>query len=158
MAQEDPNRLAEWLAVVRVQVPVVRQRLADYGATVREDPGVLWRTPAVRYATYLIAGLVLVWGVRGATAMLGPPVSTAPKPAATTADFHVKCSDVSCAHHFVIHREFGFDEFPVECPKCGQASGGRARKCMSKTCGGQWVAPRDDGSTSSCPTCARRFP
>jgi hypothetical protein len=157
MAQEGRNRLAEWLLLIREQVPVVRQRFEDWLSAVREEPVLLWETIAVRYAFYGVGGLLLVWAVSGVTGLLTPPPPARARPAATAADFHVVCRDTVCAKHFVIHREFGFRNFPVVCPACEQQTGARARRCNSQTCRGRWVAPEEIQGAQYCPVCGTRF-
>lgn len=157
MAQEKPNRLAEWLDVARSQVPGMRQRFSEWLAAVREEPVLLWHTPAVRYAVYGFTGIVLLWVVRLVPSMFGPPPPANARPAATTADFHVVCSDTQCGYHFLVHRQLGFRKFPIECPKCQRKTGTQARRCNSKTCQGRWVAPAKSNGTVYCPVCKSRF-
>ena len=157
MAQEDPNRLIEWLGVLRKAAPRVKQSAEAWVAQMREEPHLIWETPAVRYVVYGVAGLILVLGVRMATEMLTPARSALAKPAATTGDFHVVCTDPTCGHHFVIHRAFGFSKFPVKCPNCERDRGASARKCSSSTCRGRWVAPVHEENGLACPTCGAPF-
>ena len=157
MAQEDPNRLIEWLGVLRKAAPRVKQHFEAWVDQVREEPRLIWETPAVRYVVYGVAGLIVVLVARTATEMLTPARSVSARPAATSGDFHVVCTDPTCGHHFVIHREFGFSKFPVKCPKCERERGASARRCSSSTCRGSWVAPvREDGRLA-CPTCGAPF-
>jgi len=135
MAQESPNRLAEWLMLVRKQMPVAREHIATWLEAVREEPRLAWATSAVRYTVYGLAGVVLIWSATALTGWLTPPPPASARPAATTADFHVVCSDSQCAHHFVINRKFGFDDFPVKCPQCQRETGVSARRCNSAPCG-----------------------
>ena len=157
MAQEKPSRMVEWLLLFRTQAPVVRQHLADWWAECREEPRLIWATPAVRYATYLVGGLIAIQLVLMSVSMIAPPPPPAARPQATTADFHVVCADPDCDHHFVIHRKFGFDSFPIECPQCHGETGVQARRCNSPDCQGRWVAPvREDGGLR-CPRCRALF-
>ena len=41
MAQEDPNKLVEWLLAFREHAPVVRRRFLDWLEVVREEPVLL---------------------------------------------------------------------------------------------------------------------
>jgi hypothetical protein len=158
MAQEDPNRLSEWFELGRKQVPVVRQSVEDWLQEVRREPRMIWETRAVRYATYGLVGLVLLRMALGLAGAVGPASTPPTKPRATSADFHVVCTNRACGRHFVIHREFGFRKFPVVCPKCQQKTGVRARRCYSPSCRGRWVAPvRRDGALS-CPHCNQELP
>ncbi len=153
MAQERPNRLAEWIVIVRKQTPVLREHFGNWLGAVREEPRLIWETTAVRYATYVVGGAALIWLATTFSGWLAPPPPPSARPAATTADFHVVCSDAACGHHFVIHRKFGFDDFPVECPKCKRHTGVSARRCNSASCGGRWVAPVQTEQGLRCPIC-----
>lgn len=155
MAQETPNRLGEWLTILRRQIPVVKGQLAEWTAEVRAEPRLIWETLAVRYATYGICGLMLAWGATGLIGMFAPPPPPDARAQADTADFHVICGDPSCGRHFVIHREFGFDDFPVECPQCRKRTGVAARRCSSPSCNGRWIAPRESAGHWQCPVCGQ---
>ena len=117
MPAEKESRIAMWLEAVRAWAPTVRIRFAEWWTLVRQEPILLWHTPAIRYAAFAI-GLVLALGlvtwVVGAFVPPLPPGTTEP---ARTAQFHVLCADPTCAHHFVIERKFRFDDFPVACPR-----------------------------------------
>jgi hypothetical protein len=157
MAQEDPNRFSEWLMLLRRQAPIVRQRAADWVDAVREEPILIWHTPAVRYGVYFAVGMVLMWGGVRLTRALAPPLPSGARAVADSADFHVVCSNEACNAHFIIHREFGFDDFPVECPACKQLTGRAAVRCNAPACKGRWVAPLPDGDQLKCPHCGRRL-
>ncbi len=158
MAQEKPNPFAEWLQVVRTQAPVARARAAAWFAAAREEPALIWRTPAVRYGAYGLAAAVLLVSVQAGMGMFTTPLPADAGAGATSADFHVVCSSNSCRHHFVIHRDFGFDDFPVECARCKKATGLSARRCYSSTCHGRWMAPQRRGTVEACPHCGAEFP
>lgn len=158
MAQEDPSRLIEWLELGRKQVPVLRQSIEDWLKEARKEPRMIWETPAVRYAAYGLVGLMLLWMGLGLANAVAPAPTAATKPKATSADFHVVCTNRACGHHFVIHRDFGFRKFPVVCPKCGQKTGVHARRCYSPSCRGRWVAPVRRDGTLTCPHCSRELP
>lgn len=157
MAQERPSRLAEWLMLVRRQIPIVREHFATWLEAVRQEPRLAWETSAVRYTVYGLTGLVLVWLATTFTGWLTPPPPASARAAATTADFHVVCSDSRCAYHFVINRKFGFDDFPVECPKCKRETGVSARRCNSASCGGRWIAPVRTDQELQCPACGAKL-
>ncbi len=158
MAQEGPNRLTEWLLLIREQAPVVRRRLEDWLSAVREEPALIWETIAVRYAAYAAGGLLLVWLAAWIPSLLIPPAPANARPAATTADFHVVCADTDCAHHFVIHRRFGFRKFPVTCPECKRKTGAQARRCNSKVCSGKWIVPQKSDRETRCALCGNPLP
>jgi len=158
LAQEKPNRLAEWLTLARRNAPVARQRFAEWWEAVREEPRLAWESYLVRYPAYALGGLLVVFLVSTAIGFISPPLPRSAQPSASTADFHVVCTEPACGHRFVINRGFGFDDFPVTCPKCRKLTGHAARPCYSTSCNGRWVAPvkRDDGPY--CPICAARLP
>ena len=153
MAQEKPNRLVEWLLLLRQNYPVARRHVRMWLEAVKEEPTLIWQTPAVRYATYGVGGLILAWIVSGLAGWFTPPPPVGAKPVATTADYHVVCSAPNCGQHFVVHRKFGFRGFPLTCPKCRQVTGMQAIKCNSSTCQGKWVIPAAEGDALVCPMC-----
>ncbi len=153
MAQENPNRLVEWLLLLRRQWPVAKRRFQEWLDAVREEPVLIWETPAVRFASYGLGGLILALVAVKLTGMIVPPPPVTARPAATTADYHVVCVNPDCGHHFVIHRKFGFRGFPVACPNCEKATGLQARRCYSQTCQGRWIAPIEDQGSLHCPIC-----
>lgn len=153
MAQEDPNRLSEWILLVREQLVSWRLCLTDWFDAVREEPVLLWQTPAVRYGLYASAASVGVWFISVFVGMMIPAPPAEAGPEATTADYHVVCSETQCAKHFVIHRKFGFNKFPVSCPKCHRSTGSQARRCLSPACAGRWVAPENRDEKWLCPRC-----
>jgi hypothetical protein len=157
MAQERPSRLAEWMEIARAQVPVLRDRFDSWIAAVREDPALLWQTVAVRYTTYVVGALVLIWMLTGLVSLVTPPPPEGAKPEATTADFHVLCTNPDCGHHFVVHRAFGFRKFPVTCPACQHQTGAQAFRCNSPTCRGRWVVPEVRDGRRYCPVCNAPF-
>ncbi len=154
MAQEDPNRLAEWVLLCRRQWPIVKQQIADWVEASRENPSLIWAAPGVRYTTFVLIGVIGVWVLSGLAGAIAPPPPRAARPEATTADYHVICVDPECESHFVINRQFGFGSFPVKCAKCERKTGERAVRCNSQTYKGRWVAPIDEGGASECPRCA----
>jgi hypothetical protein len=157
MAQENPKPWAEWVELARSQILIARDRLNEWVAAVREEPARAWQTPAVRYGTYAVGGLAMLWIAVGLASALAPPPPADARPTAKTADFHVVCSNERCGHHFVIHRRLGFHKFPVVCPKCEQKTGMQARRCNSPKCRGRWVAPQRVDGQLICPKCGRRF-
>ncbi len=157
MAQEPPNRLMEWWQLARAQAPIVRRRFEDWLAAVREEPVLAWETPGVRYSVYGFGGLIIVWAASFVLDTFAPAPPQDARPVATRADFHVVCRDPACAHHFVVYRRFGFRKFPVQCPKCSEMTGMRARPCTSSTCRGKWVAPVSADGMLLCPVCGDRF-
>jgi hypothetical protein len=157
VSQERPNRWAEWVLIVRERVPILRARLVEWAGACREEPVLLWHTPAVRYGLYLIGLLIVAWSATWIVRAAAPAPPTGAKERADTADFHVVCTSPSCGEHFVIHRRFGFDDFPVPCPACKQKTGSAARLCASSTCRGRWVVPIPRGDAIICPHCGEPF-
>ncbi len=158
MAQEERNRLVEWFSVLRKQIPVVRRYCLDWFEAVREEPRLIWETDPVRYAVYGLSGLLTVWIALGVLHSVTPPPPASARPEATSADYHVVCSNRSCSHHFVIHRSFGFRGFPVKCSGCAQETGSRALRCTSTSCKGRWVAPVQTERARKCPQCGMPLP
>ena len=152
MPAERPSRLTEWISALREALPAVKIHLAAWIDACRGEPRLIWQTPAVRIITYVLLGVLGVktisWGIG-----LWTPGGTEPVPIATTADFHVVCTNKACARHFVINRAFDFDDFPVRCPFCGKQTGYHARRCTSGTCHGAWVVPRNRDGRLTCPRC-----
>jgi len=144
MAQEKPSKLVEWYLALREHAPTLQQGLADWFEAVRNEPVLLWETPAVRYAVYGIGGIVLATCVSLAVSFMTPPPPTGAQEAATSADFHVICANHNCGKHFVIRRAFGFDDFPVPCPYCGRDEGRRAVPCTADDCTRRWILPEAD--------------
>lgn len=143
MAQEKPSKLSEWGDAIRAHAPEVRRAAGVWVERVREEPLLLWEPPAVRYAVYVLGAIVAIWLINFAMHAIAPPLPVAAGPEATTADFHVICSNAACGRHFVIHKNFGFKGFPVECPFCKQKTGLRAVPCTADKCTQQWVLPPD---------------
>lgn len=155
MAQERPRQLIEWYLAAKAWVPTVPKHLKAWLETVRAEPSLIWKTAAVRYTTYTVAGLMLFFVVSSLpTWIVGPPPVDA-QPPADTADFHVVCTNPACAAHFVVRRDKDFDSFPVQCLVCQQKSAAQAIRCMSDTCRGRWVAPSPSGDSKVCPRCGR---
>lgn len=125
----------------REHVPTLRRGIVDWWEAVVAEPALLWETPAVRYGVYGGGGLLAVWLVSLAATMLTPPAPEGAKAEATSADFHVICSNPECHKHFVVHREFGFRGFPVECPRCKERKGLRAVPCTGDHCTQRWILP-----------------
>ena len=62
MAQEDRNRLVEWYGILCKQGIAVRRGVAMWWEAAKEEPRLIWETPAIRYGTYGVCGLFLLWG------------------------------------------------------------------------------------------------
>ncbi len=157
MAQEERNRLAEWVLTVRERAPLVRERFGDWLHAVREEPYLLWDTSAVRYATYTVGAVVAALILSTVPGMFVPARPEEAKKTATTADYRVICTRESCGHQFIINRKFGFRKFPMPCAACQKNTGVQARLCTSQTCNRKWVAPVEQNRRWYCPHCGEPF-
>jgi len=133
--EKDP-KLGLYVDALKAWLPTVRERFTAWGQACREEPSLIWQTPAVRYTTYVVGGLLASWLLVSVVNMFAPQNATAP---ARTADFHVICTNTGCGHQFVVNRKFGFDKFPVVCPRCQKATGERAIRCSGGPRDGAWV-------------------
>ena len=152
MAQEKPNPFWEWIGILKERAPMAREHVGIWVERVREEPALVWHTPAVRYGTYTIGAMLVLW-VGGALIGMMIPQPANARPRATTADYHVICMNPYCGKEFVIRKPFGFDRFPVECPHCKQRTGERAVRCTSSMCRGRWVIPQEVDDWRRCPHC-----
>jgi len=141
MPVEKESKLSVWIAALREWVPMVRARTVDWWMVVRENPVLIWQTPAVRYTVIGIGGLIAVLVLRWFLLAMAPDSAGGGKPT-RTAQFHVICDSPDCGHHFAITREFKFKKFPVQCPKCNKKTGYRAVLSTSGPDKGQWVIQR----------------
>jgi hypothetical protein len=155
MAYQKPSPFSEWLLILRERWPVMRRQAGEWVGQVREEPILLWQTPAIRYCMYAVGVLIFIWLISIAAGSIAPPLPEEAKARAKTADFHVICTDERCMHHWMINREFGFDDFPVQCPKCNQMTGRQAVRCYSGECKGQWVVPTEREGVRYCPICGQ---
>jgi hypothetical protein len=138
--EKDP-KLGLYIDALKAWLPTVRIRLVAWAEACREEPTLIWQTPAVRYTVYGLGGLLTVWMVGAFIGMFAPADAI---PRARTADFHVVCTNPRCGHHFLINRKFGFDDFPVKCPRCAQITGAQAIRCNGGPRDGAWVAASTD--------------
>ena len=144
--------------LLRRNAPVARDQLKEWIGEVRKEPRLLWETPAIRYAIYGIAGVIVFWLVVLLVGFLTPAPPAGARDAAATADYHVVCADPACGYNFVIKRKFGFDDFPVMCDFCKTRQGMSGRMCFSALCQGRWVAPIKVDDKQKCPMCHTFFP
>lgn len=140
--EKDP-KLGLYIDAFKAWLPTVRIRLAAWAEACREEPVLIWHTPAIRYSTYAVGALIGLWVVTSFVGMWAPKNVIPP---ARTADFHIVCTNTACRHHFVINRKFGFDDFPVTCPKCKKETGERAVRCAGGPRDGEWVAATLDAN------------
>lgn len=143
---ELPHRGRVWLAAWP-------ERWRAWRAELREDPTVLWRTPAIRLGGLALAGIALLAAAHVLTAALTPAAAPGALQAPTrTATLYVACTNPACLTSFVTRQPMDFRDWPLECPQCGQSSVYRATVC--RACG-QWFATVP-GSSKECPHCAAR--
>ncbi len=148
------NRLVEWFVLVKDEwLPVQRARLGVWHEAVREEPYLIWQTPAIRYSVYGLGSLLAIWALAWVVSLLEPAPMKDARPRAKTASFDAVCTEANCGHHFIINRKFGFRKFPVECPECRQRTGQRATRCHSSACRGGFVAPIEADGELRCREC-----
>jgi len=130
------------------------QLLADlrrWGAEVREDPTLLWRTAAVRVGLWVVLGVVVLLTARALTRSL---VSLAREgqgeQAAPVAILRVACASTSCRHTYTSHQPMDFAAWPMVCPRCGQATVYRAKLCPKCH---RWYGTVP-GAPKVCPLCS----
>ncbi len=157
MAQERPNRLSEWVTLLRQNAPIAWDQFKEWVGEVREQPYLLWESPVIRFSTYGALGLIGTWLVVLLVGILTPPLPPGARDPSATADFHVVCSNPACGYNFVIQREFGFHRFPITCDRCKKETGMPGRRCYSAACEGRWVAPLKVDDKQKCPVCGAFF-
>ncbi|HUU83172.1 MAG TPA: hypothetical protein VM243_06670 [Phycisphaerae bacterium] len=154
MPSPQRSRFVEWFVLLRDEwLPSQRERITAWYEVVREEPFLIWHTPAIRYGVYALGCLLAVWLLVWAASLLEPAPAKDAGPRARTANFHVVCSDPECGHHFMIAREFGFKKFPVKCPKCGEKTGQRGVRCNSPACRGRFVTTTTIDGELRCNQC-----
>jgi hypothetical protein len=137
MPVDKESKAAAWIAALREWAPTVPKRVGEWWEAVREDPGLVWRTDAVRYSVYTIGAIIAICILSAVAESMTPPLPEGAGEYAETAFFDCLCTE--CGHHFVIERKFKFDDFPVVCPKCKKESGQRAERASSGPDKGKWV-------------------
>jgi hypothetical protein len=146
MPAPNRDRWTEWRQIARERIEVARHGLREWADACREEPVLIWQTPAVRYTVYSIGALVIILILRGAVGLLEPK-GVSHQPRAATANFDVICDNAECQHTFAIQRKFKFRKFPVTCPHCNERTGQRALRCPSESCRGRLARTikKDDG-------------
>lgn len=136
---------------VRAAAFGLRGRLRAWGAEVKEDPTLLWRTPLIRISFYLLLGIGLFLGVRWGTGALVAAGAAKPPPP-PTAMLYVVCTNPECLHSFAVTVARDFKEWPMKCGACGQLAVFRGTVC--KVCRNWYaVAP---GGPDGCPHCRKK--
>ncbi len=147
------NRWSEWWEIARERHEAVRVGFNNWFEACREEPTLIWQTPAVRYTTYVVGLLIAALMVRAVIEAIQPIPTDAMTPRADTAHFDVICTNPDCGRHFIIDRKFGYDNFPVRCPYCNQESGRHALRCNSDRCRGRLVPTIESDGEYRCPIC-----
>ncbi|NOT00034.1 MAG: hypothetical protein HOP29_05355 [Phycisphaerales bacterium] len=138
MPLPDRNRWSEFRETARERREIARHQFNEWINAAKQEPALIWQTPAVRYAVYIVASVIGILVIRTTIGLIQPsPKEVVPR--ATTANFQVICTNQGCWHHFMIERKYRFTGFPVECPTCHQISGQQAMRCDSTTCRGRLV-------------------
>ncbi len=145
-------KLGLLIDAIREGIPATKARLREWYDTCRDEPILFWHTPAIRYMTYGIVAIVGALTISWFADLWAPNVEV--KDQATTTDHRVICTNDECTKMFVIDRPFGFDDFPVTCPKCSKETGQSAHRCNSKSCNGRWVIRRAQDERYACPHCS----
>ena len=126
-------------------------RFHAWQAELKDDPTLLWRTPAVRIGLYLILGIALLLSVRWATHSLAGAGAGA-DPARKMATVFVACTNPECLKSGSARVAMDFKEWPLKCETCGQLTVYRATIC--KTCR-NWYAVGPSGP-EGCPFCRKK--
>lgn len=159
MPPSDDNRLIYWFFLIKDEwLPSQRRRLGEWFTACRAEPSLIWQTPQVRYSVYGLGGLAAVLCVITLVHTITPPPPANARPRATTATFHVVCSEPECDHHFMVERKFSFKKFPLQCPKCQKQTGQSAMRCFSETCKGKYVLPKERDGKRYCSECSAAAP
>lgn len=144
-------KLGLLLDAIRDGIPVVKAKLREWFDACREEPTLFWQTPAIRYGTYGLVGIIGALIISAVANSFVPNVDV--KEQATTTDHRVICTNTDCGAMFVIDRPFRFNKYPVTCPKCSKKTGQPAIRCNSKSCNGRWVVRLAQGERYICPEC-----
>lgn len=109
----------------------------------KEDPSLIWRTPLVRIAIWIILGIAILVGGQLLISSLRPAGSVRGERAAATAlaTLYVACAHADCLAAFTSRQPMSFREWPLACEKCKRQSVYRAQICP--TCR-EWYATAPD--------------
>lgn len=141
-----PHRLREAVSGLPV-------RLRQWRADIRDDPWIIWRSPATRIGIWCALGLVLILIIQAGIDWTRPAdVKQHLDKATPWTTLFVSCANPLCRHSFTAHTAMDFRNWPMSCEKCGARSVYRATRC---TRCGQWYALAP-GQGPGCPNCAER--
>jgi hypothetical protein len=150
MNADRPPLLANLPHRLRERAAKLRGNLRQWSADVREDPGLLWRTPAIRVAFWLGVGLVAFFAARfAANAILPADADAEFKQPTQLATLYVACINPECRESYTTRQPMNFSAWPLTCRKCGRATVYRATLCP--TCH-HWFATVP-GREHNCPFC-----
>lgn len=131
--------------------------LRRWREAVREDPLLIWRTPAVRIALFALLAVVLFLFARWAIPTFTPAAGGRNFEKATdTATLFVACSRTECLDQRSIRLPMDpstwKERWPLTCEKCGQKSVYRAQRCAECR---KFFATAPEGPPG-CPHCAAK--
>lgn len=131
--------------------------LRRWREAVREDPLVIWRTPAVRIAVFVILAVVAFFGARWAIPTFTPAAGGRNFEKATdTATIFVACTRPDCLDQRSVKLPMDpanwKERWPLACEKCGQKSVYRAQRCAECR---RFFATAP-GAPAGCPHCAAK--
>ena len=78
MPVEKESKLGQWIAALREGWPAIRAGVDEWTDAVRENPALIWATPAVRYTVYGLGGLLALWLVTWGVGQFQPPEAAPP--------------------------------------------------------------------------------
>lgn len=129
-----------------------KDRYRQWREDLKEDPSLLWRTPAIRITFYLVLAVGLILAVRWGTNTLAG-AGAANKEDVKKSTLYVSCTDPNCLKSFNATVAMDFKTWPLKCDQCGQLTVYRATLC--KVCR-NWYAVAPTGP-DGCPFCRKRF-
>jgi len=139
----------------------LRERKEDFSsnfsqwkADVREDPSLLWRTPAIRWSLIVLLAIGAVVTSIYVTQSLTPAAGEGWEAATRTATIYVACTDPACRRSHAAQVPMSFRDWPMKCDFCGGERVYRATLCPR--CRG-WFATAP-GESTECPLCAAAAP
>ncbi|MBK9126967.1 MAG: hypothetical protein IPM13_04115 [Phycisphaerales bacterium] len=155
MDERPSTRLQDVPHLLRDRLDALPDRWAAWREAFREDPALLFRTPAFRILLWIVGGLILLFAAQALIRGLTPPGAQGAGERATPwAVLYVACSDPACLHATSTRQARDFKAWPLTCEQCGKRTVYRAAQCA--TCA-RWFAV-GPGEAAVCPHCARTAP
>jgi hypothetical protein len=154
------NRLGPWADLprrVRERAAALRTDLWQWGADVRTDPSLIWRTTPIRVLFWLAVGVCIILAVRGLAKGIMPAAASGPaaeREATKLATLYVACTNPDCLESYITKRPMDFKDWPLICEFCGHPTVYRAKLCP--LCH-RWYA-NAPGAPDRCPFCAADEP